>query len=977
MTRRNIALLAFMILLLSGISAQDRSQWFEFYLPWDDSTNSITNLSSCLDAPAGKHGFVQVTPDGHFAFEHNSLPTRFVGVVNVALANYPTQAQARILSARMAKFGINLVRIHLTDVDGTSGLFDNSSSNTQVLNSTRMDKMDFFTKCLKEKGIYYNFCIQSGRVFKTGDTLDSPVVNDQSKYVTLFNPRLIELQKRFARQTLMHVNPYTGLSYANDPAMASVELTNENSLFNGWFGWQRDYLFDGTAGGIGPWYAHQLDTLFQKWLQSKYPSDSALAEAWKGQTSNASELILNNSFENNYTSWITSVTTSAGAVASFSIDTLAWHGDKSARIQVDKAGTAGWHVHIKTNNFSVVKDQGYKVSFRARSNVNKPLLLEIMENQTWYYYGGPTYTPDTSWKKFEFYFTASRPSNMLILQFGYGLQTGTFWLDSVSVTPFGGEGLGADESLELQTVRRTKQVEIGKYSVRRVADNAAFYAHLEERYTEILKSYLTDSCGLRCPVTFTNNYFGLGSILTQSKADYMDTHFYWDHPGFPAGWSETNFTMQNKSMLKDPGGSTMNKLPFCRVKNKPLVLSEYNHPYPYIFQTEMPSIVFAYGSLHDLDGILYHAYYDYMNNYTIRKQDMFFDIAMNPVVMSQMLLSLPYRNGQVKSSSDIVYAHYKEQDVYDRTKIVQEKYMLHLPDGDYGNSFLQQSFSIASFTADSSRLEGTLSKPGSKIVSSTQELTWDSGKGILTVNTPGWQGATGYLKGQTLKIGDITISGVTTTDGLGFASIHLLAMDSLPIRESKKLVILTSARLENQGFLWNSSLTTPVSVGGTKALCEPVTATLSLDFTTRDSLRLFRLDERGARSTELTPTPGAGSILLPLNEKTLWYEILNDSARADHSSINQIPGLLRLSGFPNPCSDQATLNFVLKTSQQVNLLLCDAQGKLLMQRKVQVEGGDPYLENLDLTGRPAGLYFCGIQLQNGAKTFQRLVKMEE
>jgi hypothetical protein len=252
-----ISLLFFISCNLPG---QDRSEWFEFYLPWDDSTVSVTNMSAFLDAPAGKYGFVQVTPDGHFRFENRDENIRFVGVVNVAISNFPSYVQSRILTARMAKFGINLVRIHLIDVEGQYGLFQNSVSNTIELSTVRFDRMDYLVKCLKDKGIYYNFCIHSGRIYKTGDTIDAPIQNDQSKYSALFNQRLITLQKNYARQTLAHVNPYTGLSYADDPGMMSVELTNENSLFNGWFGWQTDYLFADNPAGIGDHYSSELDS---------------------------------------------------------------------------------------------------------------------------------------------------------------------------------------------------------------------------------------------------------------------------------------------------------------------------------------------------------------------------------------------------------------------------------------------------------------------------------------------------------------------------------------------------------------------------------------------------------------------------------------------------------------------------------------------------------------------------------------------
>ncbi|MBN1893636.1 hypothetical protein JW906_04035, partial [bacterium] len=231
--KKTFPILTFCLILAVSLplSGGSRDAWFPFTLPWDDSTSSVTDLSGMLDAPAGKHGFLQVTPDGQFRFEQNPARVRFVGAVNVATSNFPDKAISRKLANRAAKFGINLIRVHLIDVDGSSGLFSHSSANTLDLDAARLDRMDYFLKCLKDRGIYYNFCIQSGREFKQGDGVDAPVRNSQSKYVTLFNETLIDLQKDFAEKTLRHVNPYTGLAYADDPALASIELTNENSLF--------------------------------------------------------------------------------------------------------------------------------------------------------------------------------------------------------------------------------------------------------------------------------------------------------------------------------------------------------------------------------------------------------------------------------------------------------------------------------------------------------------------------------------------------------------------------------------------------------------------------------------------------------------------------------------------------------------------------------------------------------------------------
>ena len=56
-----------------------------------------------------------------------------------------------------------------------------------------------------------------------------------AKALTYFNPRLIELQKEYARQLLTHRNPYTGNEYRHEPAVAIVELVNENSIVESWF----------------------------------------------------------------------------------------------------------------------------------------------------------------------------------------------------------------------------------------------------------------------------------------------------------------------------------------------------------------------------------------------------------------------------------------------------------------------------------------------------------------------------------------------------------------------------------------------------------------------------------------------------------------------------------------------------------------------------------------------------------------------
>ncbi|MFP4164974.1 MAG: carbohydrate binding domain-containing protein [Chitinispirillaceae bacterium] len=867
-----------MLLSFSLSRAQtDRSEWFQFYLPWDDTSRNITNISSFLDAPAGKHGFLQVGDDGMFRFQNNSERVLFAGVVNVADACFPDTSVARAAAGRMAKFGINLVRIHLIDVDYDHGLFERSTVNTTDLDPKKMDRMDFFVNELKKRGIYVNFCIQSGRVFKEGDSPDYPVENKQSKYVTLFNDRLIELQKDYARKTLDHVNPYTGLAYKDDPAVAQIELTNENSLFLGWVSWGNSAIFGDVEDGIGPDYSAELDSLFNDWLREKYETDSSVAAAWQEVSISGEELITNQSFERNSSGWSQHIETSDGADGVISRDTTeSYHGKASQKVMVKSRGTENWHIQFNTNTFSAQEGKSYRFSFYLKSDEVGPFQIELLKNAVWTWYGGEEFTSDTGWKRYEWFFTASETVvDSMRFNINFGRSSGTFWIDSASIKQVGLVGREDGELLAEGNYRRTRSSELGEFSSERVGDNARFYFDLEGKYISTMTSFLKDSLGIKVPVTFTNNYYGLASVYSQSRADYMDAHLYWDHPHYPNGWSDIDWTIKNKPMVKDPYGATINSLVLSKVDGKPLVLSEYNHPYPQSYQCEAPGLIYAYSGFHDLDGVIWHAYIDYHQRYDQQYQDLFFDVGMNPVVMTQMLLSVPFRSGRIDSAVETISASYTEETVFENTRIYKDRPVVNIEGkSDNTTGFLENSFAHGSFDAEQTGLTGDLSDPGMNIASSTGELEWDGNNGVFTVDNPYWHGAVGFLGGREISLSRMGISEVTTTNDEDFAAVHLISMDSLEIASSKRMLLLASARIENKGLEWNSSQTGLVNHGGDHILCEPVRGRVALKGA-KDSIHVYALDPRGERMEKLEVNFSGDSAVFGLNSNTLWYEISN------------------------------------------------------------------------------------------------------
>ena len=227
----------FLLLVLSigftiNITAQNFSNGFSFTLPPFDSTTQkfLPNFK--------KHtivNFIKTSNDGHFT--SNGKAIKFWGVNLTTGACFPEKNVASEIVARMRKMGINLIRFHHMDNPWTSsnGSIFLQNGSTTSLNPSSLDKLHFFLAKLKEEGVYANINLHVSRTFTEQDgVIYADSIPDFGKGVTYFDRHLIDLQKQFAKQLLTSNNPYTNLSIVNDPVVAMVEITNENTLYGFW-----------------------------------------------------------------------------------------------------------------------------------------------------------------------------------------------------------------------------------------------------------------------------------------------------------------------------------------------------------------------------------------------------------------------------------------------------------------------------------------------------------------------------------------------------------------------------------------------------------------------------------------------------------------------------------------------------------------------------------------------------------------------
>jgi hypothetical protein len=217
---------------------------------------SPVDVSFLLDAPAGKHGFIQVK-DGHLA-AGDGQRIRFWGV-NITdwskgSRQIPSKEDAPFWAMTLARLGVNCVRFQFLDLETPRGLIDSRRQDTQGLDADQLDREDFFIAELKKRGIYIDFNLLVGRPFKAADGVqDAQLLREGAKGTSLFDRRMIELQKEYAQQLLGHQNPYTNLKYTEDPAVALVEINNENALN---IGFRAPSVF----------YEQELTEMYNQWL---------------------------------------------------------------------------------------------------------------------------------------------------------------------------------------------------------------------------------------------------------------------------------------------------------------------------------------------------------------------------------------------------------------------------------------------------------------------------------------------------------------------------------------------------------------------------------------------------------------------------------------------------------------------------------------------------------------------------------------
>ncbi len=219
--------------------------------------------------------------DGHLVLEDGTR-WRGVGINLVGAGALPPVGEEEAWAERIANLGFNLARLHHLDAEGAGlmsprrgKLRDDGMPEPTFLAEGR-DRLDRFTAALARRGVRLVLEGWTLRGFRAGEGVTAPEgVPLGNKSAAFYLPDWEASRQDHFRGLWGRVNPYTGRRYADDPAVAWVELANEDSLLVQWAGGNLDKL----PGA----HRDALDRRWSAWLRAKYGTDARLAAAWSGR----------------------------------------------------------------------------------------------------------------------------------------------------------------------------------------------------------------------------------------------------------------------------------------------------------------------------------------------------------------------------------------------------------------------------------------------------------------------------------------------------------------------------------------------------------------------------------------------------------------------------------------------------------------------------------------------------------------------
>lgn len=855
---------------LSFVRAADSipADWFVW--PAVEPVSGSALDSSFLNAD-GRQGLPRVKVSGDHFVTPEGRRLRFWGANLSGAEAYPANAtQADFIARTLAKGGVNVVRLHHLDNPWGIGIggsiWPKENPAHRELDLDQLDRLHRLIARLRDHGIYSNLNLKVSKSLVAADGFDPAVAQlpDFQKRVDIFDRRMIDLQKDYARRLLTTKNPYTGFAPAEDPAIAFVEINNENSLL----GYFTNDLGRGLDRLPEP-FREELRGLWNVWLSRRYTDDSALASAWALPAAGSTSTIMPAA-----ETWKLVAQPGSSGIVLPGADATA------LTIQVNTAGGMDWHLQASLHNLVVADGEVYTVEFLAKADHPRKLGICVSNDtlarpeEEWRSFGLlEAFDLGTDWQLKRLVFPAhSVGGSPASLSFNTAQSTGLIELKQLRMYPgCDGAGLRAGQSARAGSVPLPLAP-----SAKQWADWIQFLADTERAFAEELRSYLKDELHVQALVACSQiDFGGITAMNREQSMDYADAHSYWQHPDIPGGdWKSSNWTIGNSPQLaafSSRGFGKLGSLVLVRVAGKPYSVSEYDHPAPGEFVCEMYPELASVACRQNWDAVYPFVVGGYgTENSTGQIRD-FFDQLHHPAKWGQATFATRVFRGALVTPANASAQLNLGSPLWGEQMHAERAWSQLSPGGKIDVLNLHYAVSDRPGPVGTKATAKFAAAVAPEIAPVYLE-TAPQGK-VWVIDSPQAVAAVGYLGGATVDAGVLHV--VCPRFGRDFASVTAVALDARPLRESARVLVTLVARANNQGLVWNQAgNSVGANWGHGPTITERVPATITLAGTADRVVYALAPDGSRSRKIKTTTKNGALTFTVQPHDKTLHYEVV-------------------------------------------------------------------------------------------------------
>jgi len=226
---------------------------------------AMLDLSYLNEKAAGEKGFIRRSADGESFVDGKGDPIRFwavIGRIDTGAGETFTDEQLERHYAFLAKRGVNMKRLFAQMYVNQEG------AKLENVNEKQIEVLFRNIAIARKHGIYVMVCpfwayTDVPKSWGLG-------IEGQPWGGIFIDERMQKAYRGWAREFYTRVNPQTGLAIKDDPAVAIIQIQNEDSLFF--------WTFQSLKG---PWKL-ALQKRFADWAKTKYGSLDKAHQAWQG-----------------------------------------------------------------------------------------------------------------------------------------------------------------------------------------------------------------------------------------------------------------------------------------------------------------------------------------------------------------------------------------------------------------------------------------------------------------------------------------------------------------------------------------------------------------------------------------------------------------------------------------------------------------------------------------------------------------------